>query len=153
MKMGDMKGMDMKGMPCCSDMAHGFGVVNAIDLEAKKVNLSHDPIEKIGWGKMTMEFKVGDRVDLAKFEKGDNVHFMLKKGEDDAYVIAMMCPIEGDVEAFKAAMKKRMADGMMDEPMMMDGMGMKGDKPAMPCMNGASENGEDAPDDDANPRR
>ncbi len=147
MKMGDMQGMQMDGMSCCNDMAPGFGVVNSVDLDAKKVNLTHDPIEKIGWGKMTMDFKVGDMVALDKFEKGDTVHFMLKKGEGGAYVVAMMCPIEGDVEAFKAAMKKRMADGMMDEGMMTDRMGMKDGKSSMSCMNEDSGHGPHAPDD------
>lgn len=147
MKMGDMKGMQMDGMSCCNDMAPGFGVVNSVDLDAKKVNLTHDPIEKIGWGEMTMDFKVGDKIALEKFEKGDNVHFMLKKDEDGAYVVAMMCPIEGDVEAFKAAMKKRMEDGMMDEGMTMGGMGMKDGKSPMSCMNEDSGHGPHAPDD------
>lgn len=152
MKMDGMKGMEMKGMPCCEGMAHGFGVVNAVDVEARKVNLTHDPIDKIGWGKMTMDFKAGDKVDLAKFEKDDNVHFMLEKGEDGAYVVAMMCPIEGDVDAFKAAMKKRMADGTINEGMMMGDMGMKDGASAMSCMNDESDHGAHAPDD-ANQRR
>jgi len=115
MKLGDMKGMKMGAMSCCNDMAPGFGVVNSVDLDAKKVNLTHDPIEKIGWGKMTMDFKVGDMVALSKFEKGDNVHFMLKKVDDGAYTVWMMCPIGGDPAAFKEAMKSMMDHGMMGE--------------------------------------
>lgn len=147
MKMGEMKGMKMGGMSCCNGMAPGFGVVNSVDLDAKKVNLTHDPIEQIAWGKMTMDFKVGDKVALSKFEKGDNVHFMLKKGEDGAYVVAMMCPIEGNVEAFKAAIKTRMADGMMDEGMTMGGMGMKDGESSMSCMHEDSGHGPHGPDD------
>lgn len=104
-----MKGMDMKGMSCCEDMAHGFGVVNSVNMEARKVNLTHDPIEKIGWGEMTMDFTVGDMVALEKFEKGDNVHFMLKKGDGNTYSIWMMCPVGGDPAAFKEAMKSMMS--------------------------------------------
>jgi Cu/Ag efflux protein CusF len=78
MKMGEMKGIQMDGMSCCDEMAPGFGVVNSVDLDARTVNLSHDPIKKIGWGKMTMDFAVSDMVALQKFQKGDNVHFMLE---------------------------------------------------------------------------
>jgi len=114
-------------MSCCNDMAPGFGVVNSVDVDAKKVNLTHDPIEKIGWGKMTMDFAVSDMVALQKFQKGDNVHFMLTKNDDGAYDVSMMMPIGGDPEEFKAAMKSMMGGGMMCEGMkmgdgMMDGM-------------------------------
>ena len=123
MKMGEMKRIQMDGMSCCNDMAPGFGVVNSVDLDARTVNLSHDPIKKIGWGKMTMDFAVSDMVALQKFQKGDNVHFMLTKNDDGAYDVSMMMPIGGDPEEFKAAMKSMMGGGMMCEGMKMgDGM-------------------------------
>lgn len=128
MKMGEMKGMKMDGMSCCNDMAPGFGVVNSVDLDARKVNLTHDPIEKIGWGGMSMDFKIGDMVALSKFEKGDNVHFMLKKNDDGAFDVAMMTPIGGDPAAFKQVMKSMMGVGMISCD------GMMGDMDHMPEM-------------------
>ncbi|MEX0645875.1 MAG: copper-binding protein [Parvularculaceae bacterium] len=142
MKMDGMEGMKSMDMSCCEEMAHGIGVVNSVDADARKVNLTHDPIEKIGWGKMTMGFAVGDKVDLAKFKKGDNVHFMLKKNDAGAYDVAMMCPIEGDPEAFKASMKKMMDGGMME--------GMKDGKPGMSCMKDARDESGGA---DASPHK
>ncbi|GJL93492.1 copper-binding protein [Hyphococcus sp.] len=133
MKMDGMDGMKMDGMSCCNEMAPGFGVVNSVDLDARKVNLSHDPIKKIGWGKMTMDFAVSDMVALRKFEKGDNVHFMLIKNDDGAYDVSMMMPMAGDPEEAKAAMKSMMGGGMMCDGMkmddgMMDGMEMGSEK-------------------------
>ena len=110
-----MKDMDMSGMSCCGDMAPGFGVINGVDLDARTVNISHDPIKKIGWGEMTMDFEVGGMVALDKFENGDNVHFVLKKDASDNYDIAMMMPIGGDPHAFKQSMMSIMkGGGMMD---------------------------------------
>ena len=133
MKMDGMDGMKMEGMSCCNEMAPGFGVVNSVDLDARKVNLSHDPIKKIGWGKMTMDFAVSDMVALQKFERGDNVHFMLMKNDDDTYDVSMMMPIAGDPEEAKAAMKSMMGGSMMCDGMkmgnsMMDGMEMGSEK-------------------------
>ena len=131
--MDGMDGMKMEGMSCCNEMAPGFGVVNSVDLDARKVNLSHDPIKKIGWGKMTMDFAVSDMVALQKFERGDNVHFMLMKNDDDTYDVSMMMPIAGDPEEAKAAMKSMMGGSMMCDGMkmgnsMMDGMEMGSEK-------------------------
>ena len=115
MKMDKMNHKDMSGMSCCGDMAPGFGVVNSVDLDARTVNISHDPIKKIGWGEMTMDFEVGGMVALDKFENGDNVHFMLKQDDSDNYDIAMMMPIGGDPDAFKQSMMSMMkGKGMMD---------------------------------------
>ncbi|WDI31952.1 copper-binding protein [Hyphococcus flavus] len=130
---GGMKMDGMDGMSCCSDMASGFGTVNSVDLKAKKVNLSHDPIKKIGWGKMTMDFAVSDMVALQKFEEGDNVHFMLTKNDDGGYDVSLMMPIAGEPEEFKAAMKSMMGSRMMCDRMnmgdgMMDGMGQGSEK-------------------------
>ncbi|WP_300381926.1 copper-binding protein [Henriciella sp.] len=125
MKMDNMKDKGMSGMSCCDGMAPGFGTINSVDLEAGTVNISHDPIKKIGWGEMTMDFDVGDMVALDKFEKGDNVHFMLREDGSETYNIAMMMPIGGDPDAFKQSMMAMMqGSSMMGSGMMgCDGMG------------------------------
>lgn len=118
------------------DVAHGIGVVNSLDLEARKINLTHEAIPEIGWSAMTMDFAVGETLDLSTLKKGDNVHFALKRDSDGAYRIAMACRIEGDVAAYKTAMKK-MNEGGQGEAMPMTGEetheGM-----IMPCMKGAA---------------
>ncbi|PHR81259.1 copper-binding protein [Henriciella sp.] len=123
MKMDKMNHKDMSGMSCCGDMAPGFGVVNSVDLDARTVNISHDPIKKIGWGEMTMDFDVGKMVALDKFETGDNVHFMLKEDQSENHDIAMMMPIGGDPDAFKQSMMSMMKGGDMMGCDGMDGNG------------------------------
>ena len=131
MKMEDMMGQSMSEMSCCDTMAPGFGVINSVDLKSNSVNITHDPIKKIGWGEMTMNFDVGTMVALDKFETGDNVHFMLKKDEGGAFDISMMMPIGGDPDAFKKTMMSMMKGGDMMScgGMEMNSMsGMKDDK-------------------------
>ena len=123
MKMDKMNHKDMSGMSCCGDMAPGFGVINGVDLDARTVNISHDPIKKIGWGEMTMDFDVGKMVALDKFETGDNVHFMLKEDQSENHDIAMMMPIGGDPDAFKQSMMSMMKGGDMMGCDGMDGNG------------------------------
>jgi len=36
----------------------GVGTVNAVNLERRTVNLSHEPIPSVGWPAMTMDFKL-----------------------------------------------------------------------------------------------
>lgn len=121
MKMDDMMDMNMDDMPCCEDVAHGVGIINSVDVDAKKVNLTHEPIDKIGWGTMTMDFETGEMVDLEQFAKGESVYFMLTQGEDKAYDIALMCPAGGDPNAYKASMEKMMEGGNMEDVHCMNG--------------------------------
>ena len=65
----------------------GMGVVNAIDVEAQALNVSHQPIEALGWPEMTMDIPVTENVDLSKVGPGANIHFTLVQGEDGRYRI------------------------------------------------------------------
>ncbi|WP_395077088.1 copper-binding protein, partial [Hyphococcus sp.] len=58
----DHSEMDMTGM---CDMPMGEGVINALDVKKSTVNLTHKPIEAIGWPEMTMDFAVLKPVDLS----------------------------------------------------------------------------------------
>ncbi|NVJ69570.1 MAG: efflux RND transporter periplasmic adaptor subunit [Alphaproteobacteria bacterium] len=66
---------------------HGMGTVNAIS--GKTVNLSHDPIESLGWPTMTMDMQVAPDVDLSMFEAGDRMHFQIRKTPEGPFVIIM----------------------------------------------------------------
>jgi hypothetical protein len=73
-------------------MPVGEGVVNAVDVKSSRVNITHRPIEAIGWGEMTMDFATAKGVDLAAFAKADNVHFLLEPAKKkDEWRIAAMC--------------------------------------------------------------
>ena len=80
-----MTSMDHCGLPM------GEGVINALDVQKSKVNVTHKPIESIGWPEMKMDFTVLKPIDLAAFATGERVHFLLKAEKDKSYSIAAMC--------------------------------------------------------------
>lgn len=64
----------------------GKGTVVSENKSAGNVTLKHEPIPAIGWGAMTMNFKVKDKMLLDKVKKGDKVQFtLMPEGQD--YVI------------------------------------------------------------------
>ena len=64
----------------------GKGTVVSENKTGGNVTLKHEAIPAVGWGAMTMEFKVKDKVMLDKVKKGDKVQFTLvPQGQD--YVI------------------------------------------------------------------
>lgn len=64
----------------------GKGTVVSENKAGGNVTLQHEAIPAIGWGAMTMEFKVKDKMQLGKVKKGDKVQFTLvPQGQD--YVI------------------------------------------------------------------
>ena len=67
--------------------ADATGVVNAVNADGKSVNITHDPVEALGWPKMTMDLPVTRRVDLSAVKAGEPVLFKLKKGRDNKFRI------------------------------------------------------------------
>jgi len=64
----------------------GKGTVVSENKSGGNVTLKHEAIPAIGWGAMTMEFKVKDKMLLDKVRKGDKVQFtLIQQGQD--YVI------------------------------------------------------------------
>lgn len=57
----------------------GRGTVNKVNLQAGKINLSHEPIKSLKWPKMTMDFNVEDKSSLAELKPGMMVDFELAK--------------------------------------------------------------------------
>ena len=72
--------------------ASGVGVVNTIDADQKKINITHEPMPSLNWPKMTMELPVTKRVDLGGVKVGDKVDFTLKLGRDKQYRVIDMAP-------------------------------------------------------------
>ena len=64
----------------------GKGMVVSENKPSGSVTLKHEAISAIGWGAMTMEVKVKDKMLLDKVKKGDKVQFTLEKQGKD-YVI------------------------------------------------------------------
>ena len=65
----------------------GTGVVQGIDKANSKVKLTHDPIEALGWPKMTMFFRLKDSALADQVKEGDKVEFSLEKSAS-GYVIS-----------------------------------------------------------------
>ena len=65
----------------------GTGVVQGIDRANGKVKLTHDPIEALGWPKMTMFFRLKDGSLADQLKEGDRVEFSLEKSAT-GYVIS-----------------------------------------------------------------
>jgi len=85
-------GYAMDDMPKASSKATaqksivGKGTVVSENKSGGNVTFKHEPFTAIGWGAMTMNFKVKDKMLLDKVKKGDKVEFTLvPEGED--YVI------------------------------------------------------------------
>jgi Cu/Ag efflux protein CusF len=65
----------------------GTGVVQGIDKANGKVKVTHDPIEALGWPKMTMFFRLKDSALADQVKEGDKVEFSLEKSAS-GYVIS-----------------------------------------------------------------
>lgn len=63
------------------------GVVQQIDKANAKVKLSHEPIEQLGWPKMTMFMRMKDANVADQVKTGDNVEFELEKS-GSSYVVS-----------------------------------------------------------------
>jgi len=78
--------------PANSSEATAVGVINSIDAEGGKVNVTHEPVKELGWPTMTMDLAVTKRVDLSTVKPGANVKFKLKLGRDKQYRITEIQP-------------------------------------------------------------
>ncbi|NIN58526.1 MAG: efflux RND transporter periplasmic adaptor subunit [Xanthomonadales bacterium] len=67
--------------------AFGSGWIDAVDVESRKLRVSHGPIDQLGWPSMTMDFKVDSGVDLDAFEVGQDIQFSLRQSHAGEFVI------------------------------------------------------------------
>ena len=72
----------------------GNGIVKAVDVEARRVRISHGPIQALGWAPMTMEFDVLPDTDLETINIGQSIHFSLGQSKVGDYVIEVIHPPE-----------------------------------------------------------
>ena len=82
-----LDGMEMSHDKAAAEAAFGSGIVDAIDMEARRLRVSHGPIDNLGWTAMTMEFDVLPGVELERVETGKNIHFSIVQNEVGDYVI------------------------------------------------------------------
>ena len=62
------------------------GTVNSIDAATGTVNISHEPVESVGWPAMTMSFQLSDPELAAHLSPGQRVQFSFTTAEGGATV-------------------------------------------------------------------
>jgi len=72
----------------------GHGVVNSIDMQHGMVNMTHGPINSLGWPGMTMDFKVRDPANLKNVKPGDKVNFGIVKEGPGKFVVTDVIPVK-----------------------------------------------------------
>jgi len=72
------------------------GSVDEIDLENKRIRISHGPIDELGWPSMTMVFDVRPAVDLTTVKVGQDVQFSLVQEHAGEYVMEQIYTGEND---------------------------------------------------------
>jgi len=90
---GSIQRLDSSGMmgrETDGGVVFGSGIVKAKDAEARKIRVSHGPIEELGWAAMTMEFDVLPGVELDSIEIGQNIRFSLLPSEVGDYRISII---------------------------------------------------------------
>ncbi|KUO65170.1 MAG: hypothetical protein APF80_14215 [Alphaproteobacteria bacterium BRH_c36] len=70
--------------------ADGVGVINSVDADKGTVNITHEPMPKLGWPTMTMDLPVTKKVDLGDIKAGEKVDFRIKLGRDKQYRVIEM---------------------------------------------------------------
>ena len=55
------------------------GVVNSVNADAARVNITHDPVESLKWPKMKMNFKAHEPALLKDIKAGMTVDFEIQK--------------------------------------------------------------------------
>lgn len=66
----------------------GMGKVKSIDVNRRTISLHHQPIPALNMLAMTMELAVAKDVPLNQVKTGDEIHFVLIKKKNGAYLIA-----------------------------------------------------------------
>jgi len=82
-----MAGMDMGAK--AEKIAHGMGVITAIDAKQGTITLAHQAIKEMNWPAMTMAFRVSDPKLLTGRSVGEKVTFQLKGNESSPTVTAI----------------------------------------------------------------
>jgi len=63
------------------------GVIDAVNTQARRVRISHGPVEALGWSAMTMEFDVLPPVDLAVLKAGQHINFSLRQSDSGDFEV------------------------------------------------------------------
>ncbi len=70
------------------------GRINAIDTANRTVNLTHGPIEALGWPGMTMDFAVLPSIDLGALKAGETIAFTVAQTPEGTYAVDSVTPAQ-----------------------------------------------------------
>jgi Cu(I)/Ag(I) efflux system membrane fusion protein len=70
------------------------GWVEGVDLDSRRIRVSHGPIDVLGWPSMTMGFDVMPAVDLTRVQVGEDIRFALVQQHAGEYVMEKILPGE-----------------------------------------------------------
>lgn len=73
----------------------GTGVIWEIDKTNGKVKMTHEPIDALGWPRMTMIFRLKDGTLPGQVKEGDKVEFSLEKSSSGYVISSFQKPIDG----------------------------------------------------------
>lgn len=58
------------------------GVVNAVKIASRTVNITHGPVDAWNWPDMTMDFNLADSMDVNQLKTGQSLHFEVSKNAE-----------------------------------------------------------------------
>jgi Cu(I)/Ag(I) efflux system membrane fusion protein len=93
---------------------YASGWVEQVDRKARRVRISHGPIEALGWPGMVMVFDARPQVDLDRIEAGQGVRFALEQEQAGHYVLAQVFPGDGDGMEMSRAQQQAPAEAVED---------------------------------------
>ncbi len=78
---------DRMSLSDAEDVALTYGMINTLDLENRVLNISRDAIEKWGRAPATLDFNVPQRVDINRFESGQNIRFYFQVDDGEFSIL------------------------------------------------------------------
>ncbi|MFZ5503061.1 MAG: copper-binding protein [Pseudomonadota bacterium] len=70
------------------------GVLNSIDLQNRKINLTHGPVKSLGWPGMTMNFSFKDAAILKGIQPGQKVAFEIVKEAPKKFYVSKITALK-----------------------------------------------------------
>jgi Cu(I)/Ag(I) efflux system membrane fusion protein len=68
--------------------AIGNGWIEDINIDRRRLQITHGPIDQLGWPGMTMEFDVDSQVELDTLSVGQDIRFLLRQNHSGEFVIS-----------------------------------------------------------------
>ncbi len=85
-------------------LARGVGSVLEVNASQRLLNLTHTPIESLGWPSMTMNFSVSSEIDLEGFAPGDAIEFDFNPSQASGF----------EIKALRRTSAKTVVDSLKD---------------------------------------